>query len=51
MKDYEIRHLRTKIRMFEDMLLRSKHNQEIELLDKEIRKMRLELLRAGGGLT
>lgn len=37
------RHLSNKIRMFEDMLLRSKNNYEIETLRNELTKMRISL--------
>lgn len=37
------RRLRSKIRMFEDMLLRSKNNDEIETLKNELTKMRISL--------
>lgn len=36
-------HLSNKIRMFEDMLLRSKNNYEIETLRNELTKMRILL--------
>ena len=39
----EERHLDNKIRMFEDMLLRSKNYYEIETLSKELTKMRMSL--------
>lgn len=39
----EERHLCTKIRIFEDMLLRSKNNYEIENLRNELMKMRISL--------
>lgn len=51
MSEREKRHLRTKIRIFEDMLLRSRNTQEIEALNQEIRSMRLHLFRMGGGLS
>lgn len=41
----EERHLSNKIRMFEDMLLRSKNVYEIEMLRRELTKMRIELQR------
>lgn len=41
----EIRHLCTKIRLFEDMLLRSKNAYEIETIQKELTKMRANLQR------
>lgn len=37
------RRLSNKIRMFEDMLLRSKNNYEIETLRNELAKMRMSL--------
>ena len=37
------RHLSNKIRMFEDMLLRSKNSYEIETLRNELAKMRMSL--------
>lgn len=37
------RHLSNKIRMFEDMLLRSKNIYEIETLRNELTKMRISL--------
>lgn len=37
------RRLSNKIRMFEDMLLRSKNNYEIETLRNELTKMRISL--------
>lgn len=39
------RHLSSKIRVFEDMLLRSKNNYEIETLRNELTKMRISLQR------
>ena len=39
------RRLSSKIRMFEDMLLRSKNSYEIETLRSEITKMRMSLQR------
>ncbi len=39
------RRLSSKIRMFEDMLLRSKNNYEIETLRNELTKMRISLQR------
>lgn len=41
----EERHLSNKIRMFEDMLLRSKNVYEIETLRNELTKMRMSLQR------
>lgn len=41
----EERRLSSKIRMFEDMLLRSKNNYEIETLRNELTKMRISLQR------
>lgn len=40
----EERHLATKIVIFEDMLLRSKKNEEIDRLRNEITKMKKSLL-------
>ena len=37
------RHLSNKIRIFEDMLLRSKNGYEIETLRNELAKMRISL--------
>lgn len=37
------KHLSSKIRMFEDMLLRSKNVYEIETLRNELAKMRMSL--------
>lgn len=37
------KHLCNKIRMFEDMLLRSKNTYEIETLRNELTKMRMSL--------
>lgn len=37
------RHLSNKIRIFEDMLLRSKNGYEIETLRNELAKMRMSL--------
>ena len=39
----EEKHLSTKIRIFEDMLLRSKNRYEIETLRSELMKMRISL--------
>lgn len=39
----EEKRLRNKIRVFEDMLLRSKNNYEIETLKSELTKMRTSL--------
>lgn len=39
----EVMHLKTKIRLFEDMLLRSKNHGEQETLQKELMKMRRSL--------
>lgn len=39
------RRLSSKIRMFEDMLLRSKNSYEIETLRSELTKMRMSLQR------
>lgn len=39
----EERHLSNKICIFEDMLLRSKNNYEIETLMNELTKMRISL--------
>ena len=39
----EERHLRTKIIMFEDMMLRSKNRYEIEKIYNELIKMRAKL--------
>lgn len=39
------RHLSSKIRIFEDMLLRSKNSYEIETLRSELTKMRMSLQR------
>lgn len=39
----EERHLSNKIRIFEDMLLRSKNIYEIETLRNELTKMRMSL--------
>lgn len=38
----EERHLQTKIRMFEDMLLRTKNYQEIEKISTELTKLRVK---------
>lgn len=52
----EERHMDTKIRLFEDMMIRSKSTAEIITLQKELMKMRTELirmqyLRLGGGVN
>lgn len=39
----EVSHLKTKIRLFEDMLLRSKNRGEQETIQKELMKMRRSL--------
>lgn len=39
----EVSHLKTKIRLFEDMLLRSKNRGEQEMIQKELMKMRRSL--------
>lgn len=39
----EERHLLTKIRCFEDMLLRSKDYRQIEAISKELKVMRIQL--------
>lgn len=46
MDDKQKKHLETKIRLFEDMMLRSKNKYEIEKLSTCIRNMRLDLSRA-----
>lgn len=42
-KEKQIRHLETKIRLFEDMMLRSRNNYEIESIRKELMIMRRKL--------
>ena len=44
-KKKEIRHLETKISLFEDMMLRSKNYGEIEKIRSEITSMRFKLQR------
>lgn len=39
----EVNHLKTKIRIFEDMILRSKNRGEQEMIQKELMKMRRSL--------
>ena len=39
----EIRHMETKIRLFEDMMLRSKNYVEIEQIRLEVRRMQFAL--------
>lgn len=39
----DVSHLKTKIRLFEDMLLRSKNRGEQEMTQKELMKMRRSL--------
>lgn len=39
----EARHLETKIRIFEDMLLRTKNFGQVELIHSELMKMRARL--------
>lgn len=39
----EVSHLKTKIRIFEDMMLRSKNQGEQETIQKELMKMRRSL--------
>lgn len=41
----EERHLETKIRIFEDMILRSKNMYEIEKIAPDLTKMRVQLQR------
>lgn len=43
MTEKDLRHFETKIRMFEDMLLRSKNVGEQERINKELRAMRIQL--------
>ena len=40
----EERHLRTKIALFEDALLRSRNKYDQETIQKELRKMRTKLM-------
>lgn len=42
-KEKQIRHLETKIRLFEDTMLRSRNNYEIESIRKELMIMRRKL--------